>query len=129
MKKGFTLVELLAVIVILAIVCFITIPLVLNIVDNVNKESAKFGMESIEKAAKLYYNNEQLNDNISSTIFVCSKGNCSNGKTKLNITGVKPQSGEIIIDKDGTITMDSIIFDGFLCKKNDKEYECEKINE
>lgn len=129
MKKGFTLVELLAVIVILAIICFITIPIALNIVSKIDKQSAEIGMESIENAAKLYYNNQQLNNNMSNTIFICSKGNCSNNGIMLELNGVKPQSGEIIIDKDGNITMDSIILDGFLCKKNDKEYECEKINE
>ena len=54
MKKGFTLVELLAVIVILAIISFITVPIVIDIIND-TKESVKLkNIQNIEKAAKLY---------------------------------------------------------------------------
>ena len=40
-KKGFTLVELLAVIVILAIIALITTPLILNVIENAKKGNYK----------------------------------------------------------------------------------------
>ena len=40
-KKGFTLVELLAVIVILAIIALIATPLILNVIDNAKKGAAE----------------------------------------------------------------------------------------
>ena len=40
-KKGFTLVEVLAVIVILAIIAVITIPVVNNVIENSKKERVK----------------------------------------------------------------------------------------
>lgn len=41
MKKGFTLVELLAVIVILTVIAFITIPMILNVIEKVRRASAE----------------------------------------------------------------------------------------
>ena len=42
MKKGFTLIELLAVIVILAIIAVIAVPIVLNIINDIKKNSICF---------------------------------------------------------------------------------------
>lgn len=53
-KKGFTLVELLAVIVILAIIALIATPIILNVIDNAKEEAAKnsaYGyIDALEKA-------------------------------------------------------------------------------
>ena len=53
-KKGFTLVELLAVIVILAIIALIATPIILNVIDNAKEGSAKnsaYGyIDAVEKA-------------------------------------------------------------------------------
>lgn len=56
-KKGFTLVELLAVIVILAIIALIATPIILNVIDSARKNAAinsAYGyMEAIEKSVVL----------------------------------------------------------------------------
>ena len=50
MKKGFTLVELLAVIVILAIIALITIPAVMKIIDNATMNSYRRSVDLYGKA-------------------------------------------------------------------------------
>ncbi len=59
-RKGFTLVELLAVIVILAIIALITTVVVINIVETVKIRKYKVEEKSLEKAAELYYTNSQI---------------------------------------------------------------------
>ena len=50
-KKGFTLVELLAVIVILAIISLIAVPIVLDIINNSKENSKKESIELYGKAS------------------------------------------------------------------------------
>ena len=59
-RKGFTLVELLAVIIILAIIALITTVVVINIVETVKIRKYKVEEKSLEKAAELYYTNSQI---------------------------------------------------------------------
>lgn len=54
-EKGFTLVELLAVIVILGIILAITIPSVGGIISNAKKDTHDANMGLFENAARLYY--------------------------------------------------------------------------
>lgn len=53
-KKGFTLVELLAVIVILAIVLIIAVPGVLTIIDNSRKDALISSAKTLKDAARLF---------------------------------------------------------------------------
>lgn len=57
-QKGFTLVELLAVIVILAIILIIAVPGVLTIIDNSRKDSLVSTAKTIKDAARLYITTE-----------------------------------------------------------------------
>ena len=59
-RKGFTLVELLAVIIILAIIALITTVVVINIIETVKIRKYKVEEKSLEKAAELYYTNSQI---------------------------------------------------------------------
>ncbi len=54
-KKGFTLVELLAVIVILAIIALIATPIIIGVVNDARKESAKRSVEGYAKALESSY--------------------------------------------------------------------------
>ena len=54
-KKGFTLVELLAIIVILAIIAVITVPIVLNVIENSRKGAARSSALGYVDAIKLAY--------------------------------------------------------------------------
>ncbi|MGE5456694.1 MAG: prepilin-type N-terminal cleavage/methylation domain-containing protein [Ignavibacteriales bacterium] len=53
-NKGFTLIELLAVIVILAIIALISVPIIQNIIDNVQKSSLEIIKNNMKKAAEFY---------------------------------------------------------------------------
>ena len=64
-KKGFTLVELLAVIIVLSIIVLITAISTSNIIKNSKKSLSEVQIKSIEKAAKTYYVEEVSNhDNV-----------------------------------------------------------------
>lgn len=69
-SKGFTLVELLAVIVILAIILSIAVPTITNIIDNSNQEAYVSNEKMIVKAAKTYIagNNVELPNTIGDTL-------------------------------------------------------------
>ncbi len=61
MKKGFTLVELLAVIIILSIILVIVIPTVKDAIEDSKQKAYNVTVESIEEAAKSYlYMNSSL---------------------------------------------------------------------
>lgn len=60
-KKGFTLVELLAVIVILAVLVLLAVPSVIKMMDNSKKNSFAVEAENIIKGAKLAYADSLLN--------------------------------------------------------------------
>ncbi|MDD3453816.1 MAG: prepilin-type N-terminal cleavage/methylation domain-containing protein, partial [Bacilli bacterium] len=55
MKKGFTLVELLAVIVILAVIALISVPIILGIIEKSKKGATEDSAYGILEAANLYY--------------------------------------------------------------------------
>jgi prepilin-type N-terminal cleavage/methylation domain-containing protein len=60
-KKGFTLVELLAVIVILAVVAVITIPVISRVIKDTGNDVLKINKELMVKASESYYSiNEEL---------------------------------------------------------------------
>jgi type IV pilus assembly protein PilA len=108
-KKGFTLVELLAVIVILAIILVIAVPKILNVIESTRTESMEStGLLMLDSAEREYATRlalgtlDQTNDRItcsdvaslSSTDYVLTAGatNCtldfdSNGKATLYIWG------------------------------------------
>ena len=54
-KKGFTLIELLAIIVILAIIAVITVPIILDIIDNAEKNSSIDSAHGYKDALQKYY--------------------------------------------------------------------------
>ena len=97
MKKGFTLIELLAVIVILAVIALIATPIILNIIDDARKNSAK-------ESAKLYIDGLNtsitskllINDGTPSQCFITNGILLCDGKTvDYEVSGEKPTSGYI----------------------------------
>ena len=55
MKKGYTLIELLAVIVILAILAVITVPTITGIIEKVRKGAVKNSAYGLIESADLYF--------------------------------------------------------------------------
>ena len=124
-KKGFTLVELLAVIVILAIIALIATPIILNVINDAKKEAAKdsfYGyMDAIEKAII-------VNDVDEEEGFPPPDSNgCYNLKElneKVNIKGTKPKITDDtkVCLKEGTTTrLTGVEIDGFTFTYDGKE--------
>ena len=123
MKKGFTLIELLAVIVVLAIIALIATPIVLNIINEVNESSNIVSFQNLERSVKLYYSSNGIEENVA---FECSDGVCKNGEDILDINGVSPSQGKILIDKNGNITYEELIINGYNCYKEHDKPVCSK---
>lgn len=59
-KKGFTLVELLAVVTILGVIATIATPIVKNYINDSKTDSAEASLKSVERAANLYFTNNNV---------------------------------------------------------------------
>ena len=131
-KRGFTLVELLAVIVILALIALITIPMVLGTVDKSENSADKRSAENYRRAVKNAIAKESLNGNrfFPTTCNVIESGtdkgnlNCtlSNGDTstlKIKIEGTAPTSGTIRFE-DGEPVETTLYYKGYYVTIDEK---------
>ena len=122
-NKAFTLIELLAVIVILAIIALIATPIVLNIIkdskDNTIIVSADNYLSALDNSITL--NKEKIKDN---TYDIIDKGNicleydstsCIN-ELKLKVEGTIPESGTITIEK-GIVVSYELVYRKKIIKK------------
>ena len=82
-KKAFTLVELLAVIVVLAILAVITVPIVINTIAEAEKGAFLSSVDSYTRAVRTEYIIDSLNQKNSITEFLITNGKV-NGNTLLN---------------------------------------------
>ena len=115
-NKGFTLVELLAVIVILAVISLITIPMIGNVIDESKKKALEVSANGLIEAAR-YYSIE--NDGTYEFLFdENKKGETINGK-KLSYNGSINAEGKLYLDNDGNIS---------ICVYNDKYYAYKNYN-
>lgn len=122
MKKGFTLVELLAVIVILALIALITIPMVLGTVNKSEDSADKRSAENYRRAVKNAIAKENLNGNrvFPNQCTVIESGenqgnlNCTmpSGNSqviKIKIEGNAPKRGTIVFE-DGEPTQTTLYY-------------------
>ena len=108
-EKGFTLVELLAIIVILAIIALIATPIILNTIENSRKGSAQDSAWATIEATKLAYaeylaTNAAASPNSSVSFNSegkgCVAGNVSSGCVSVNLSGTKPRGGTLTLDSN-----------------------------
>ena len=109
-KKGFTLVELLSVIVILGIISFIAVPVVSNIINTSKKKNFEVSAKGLVESAKTYYYSKTEEMVFEGKVFRFGE---NEDISELKITGQKPTAGEIIINADGEIRIN--ITDGEYC--------------
>jgi len=74
MKKAFTLIELLAVIIILAIVALIATPIVLNVVDDAKNSAAKSEASMIVSGINNYCSVAAMKEQLNGTTDICKDG-------------------------------------------------------
>ena len=120
-KKAFTLVELLAIIVILGIVLAVAIPRIVNSIKNTQKKSLLATTEALVRKVKQKSVLEDMSNEvytITNNVFV---GN------SLNITGELPNSGKISIDDQNRISI--AVTDGKFCALKTYEDEDITVNE
>ena len=115
MKKGFTLVELLAVIVILAIIALIATPVVINIINDSGKSSklrsAEMYLDAVEQAV-LRENISAVGDFIPKQCDVVERGNlnCDGNLITVEVDGEVPNSGTISFDESSILNI-SLVYD------------------
>ena len=110
-KKGFTLIELLAVIVILAIISLIAVPVILNIIRDAKKSSAKDSAYGYIKAVENYQALEMLKGNKGlkegkyNTVSETTIGETKYKKLNdiVSLKGDKPTGGTVTILKNQTV--------------------------
>jgi len=100
MKKGFTLIELLAVIVILALIALISVPLVLGVIDKVQKSSYKESLRSVFGAADLFIAGNGFD------VFPDDGINVMDDRIKMKNKGFT--SGKILKNEDGILELDKV---------------------
>ena len=127
MKKGFTLIEMLAIIVIISVIAIITIPIVMGVVSSAKTNIIQREVEMIKKAAENYiadltFKNLHIPeyiflDDLTENGFIEKVSNFKNGAVKININGeiefidtLSTNSEVVFIDPNRTVS--SIIIEG-----------------
>ena len=106
--RGFTLVEILAVIIILAVITLITVPIVTNAVKSARKGSFKVSAQNIVKAADKYYGEHEFEMNKVSTFDFSKNDGKNEAGEELLVSGKKPISGKVVVSKQGDIVLADI---------------------
>ena len=113
-QKGLTLVELLAVIVILGIIAAIAVPAVANIIENSRKDAHVANAESLYNAARLAVVSENLNAEVDSEwTFFADNSTANREDQEINLIEDRyldsaPQDPE----SDGVYTDAEVTYDG-----------------
>ena len=108
-NKGFTLVELLAVIVILAIIALIATPIILNVINDAKKQAAKDSAYGYMDAVEKYIVSSELEDkSIKDGTYSVEELN-----KKISVKGSTPDNGNIEI-KNSSVKSYDIGIDGYV---------------
>ena len=123
MKKGFTLVELLAVIVILAIIALIAVPIVLGIIGNTKESSILRSGEAFAKGVEQAIMKQKLNAENALDLTECvvisnKKLICSGEEVPIDIKGQLPEPGSVITFKNKKINTVKLYYDDKIVIKN-----------
>ena len=116
-KKAFTLVELLAVIIILGLIAVLIVPKVVNMLDDAEKNTNMTSAENLIKAAELKVSNNEITGNNRDIKINYQTGENIN---YLDYTGEKPEIGQVQIKTNGDIAM-AVKFGDYCYLKKYKE--------
>lgn len=98
-KKGFTLVELLAVIVILAIIALISTPIILGVIEKARKHAFEDSGYGIVEAIKNYYIEDMQDGTVDYKTWTFPEAE------GLKFEGMRPSGGNARLNGDGTIEL------------------------
>ena len=112
-RKGFTLVELLGVIVVLAIIALITTPIILGIIESTRKGAFVDSVYGLIETTNIYYT-KNMQDIAGEKRFTCNGTVCINGNDTLSFKGKVPVGGSITLKENATILVEYIT-DGTYC--------------
>ena len=101
-QKAFTLVELLAVIIILGILAVLIVPKVISILSETEKNTNMTSAQNLVKAAQLKASNNDMTGNNRNININYQTGE---NKSYLDYSGNKPQIGQIQIKSNGEVAM------------------------
>lgn len=117
-KKGFTLIELLAVIVILAIIALIATPIILGVIDNARRNSARDAAYGVIDAVRLQYVETLYSGNATVSY--------SGSATDVSVSGTKPTAGTWSIDNSGEVHIDGVVFGEYTCSGMGEGVSCSR---
>lgn len=116
MKRGFTLIELIAVILILGIIALIAMPVVTSILNDSKNESFKVSTANVLKAIEDECQVRRINGDEAEKKYVIENG--ISGET-INIKGKLPDAGVISVDDECNIT--AYLSNGIVHIKKEKD--------
>ena len=110
-KRGFTLVELLAVIVLLAIITVIATPRILDLIQKTDKQAYKESVELIMRTVKIQYDSKEINNTNSALpiTYIYIEGVQVSPAEILQFKGDKPYSGSITLTTNKKIIINNLI--------------------
>ena len=98
-KNGFTLIELIGVIVLLTIIALIAIPTIMNLINEGIKKSFVSSAYGIIKAGELYYQKqEMIGEELNNVAF-----EFPDNASGLDVDGKMPNDGKLVVRLDGNI--------------------------
>ena len=107
-RNGFTLVELLATIALLAVIATVTVPIIINQIAKTREDALVDNANMLIKAANKYYAESQINKSVTVpqlATYNDGKVTYCSGKPKLEYSGKNPTSGNIYISATGEVEL------------------------
>ncbi len=115
-KKGFTLIELLAVLILISIIVVISMPKILNVIEQSKIKAYEQSANGISDAAKFKQNSEISKNGEFTSDYSFANGNYADESEKLPFKGDTPYSGMLHLNKNGETAL------AFTFKDNKKYY-------
>ncbi len=116
-SKGFTLIELLAVLILISIIVVISMPKILNVIEQSKIKAYEQSANGISDAAKFKQNSKFYENGEFTSDYSFAGGNYADKSEKLPFKGDTPYSGMLHLNKSGETAL------AFLFKDN-KNYYC-----
>ncbi|MDD2392126.1 MAG: leucine-rich repeat domain-containing protein [Bacilli bacterium] len=104
-KRGFTLIEVLGIIVIIGIILLIVFPAIAGILEEAEKASFRNSVMGIVKTAEDQHSRLEINGDLIENKYSYKNGveNSQNPDLNLKYKGKKPKNGEVVVDDKGIV--------------------------